>query len=279
MIGLRDRAAAAAPGRGRRPTLLARAAPALAAAPSILAGCGSLPTYQWTDADNAMAVMSRRAERVHTIAGACDLALTDRQGDTMRLDAAIAARLPDYLRLRAWKLGQAAFDLLSSPDGLWVATRDEALSEALEADRFIEAWMVAATGRPPRATAYDDNGGREFTVIGLQEHAGVAWTVRCVIDRSTLLPRRYMLEDETGAEQYVLQVGRYRCIGGITWPTRITGRAAGREFTLEMTNPIFNEETAPGAFEPPHGAVRRPAWQSFHDTNRPPRSSPSGARS
>ncbi len=258
---------------------LTQTALATAAASLVLAGCRSLPTYPWVDTDTAMAHMTRRAERVHTIAGRCDLAFTNERGETIRLDAAIAARPPDHLRLRAWKLGQAVFDLLLTPDGFWVQTRDEDLSSALEVDRFLGAWTVAVTGRPTRAVTYEDDGGREFTVVGREERADARWTVRCVIERSTLLPRRYTLEDETGAELYVLQLGRYRSFDGIAWPTRMTGRAAGRGFVLEITDPIFNEETASDAFKPPHGAVRRSAWQPIPETSRSPRSSLNGAPS
>ena len=40
----------------------------------------------------------------------------------------------------------------------------------------------------------------------------------------------------------------------------MTGRVAGRKFVLEVTNPVFNEEIASGAFKPPPGAVQRSAW-------------------
>ncbi len=266
MIGLGD--------RKRTQTALPIAAVFL-----VLPGCHSLPTYPWVDTETAMAQMSRRAERVHTIAGPCDLAFTDERGQTIRLDAAIVARPPDHLRLRAWKLGHVAFDVLLTPEGLWVQTRDDDLFSALEVDRFLGAWTVAVTGRPTRAVTYEDDGGREFTVVGREERADARWTVRCVIERSTLLPRRYTLEDETGAELYVLQLNRYRSFDGIAWPTRMTGRAAGRGFVLEITDPIFNEETASGAFKPPHGAVRQSAWQPIPETSRSDRSSLSDAPS
>ena len=251
----------------------------MAAVSLVPAGCQSLPTYPWIDTETAMVHMSRRAEEVHTVAGRCGLAFTNERGETIRLAAAIAARPPDHLRLRAWKLGHAAFDLLLTPEGLWVQTRDEDLSSALDVQGFLGAWTVAVTGRPTRAVTYEDDGGREFTVVGREEHADGSRTVRCVIERSTLLPRRYTVQDETGAELYVLQLDRYRSFDGIAWPTRMTGRAAGRVFVLEMTNPIFNEETAPDAFTPPHGAVRRSAWQPMPETSRSARSSPNGAPS
>ena len=244
-----------------------------------LAGCQSLPSYAWVDTETAMGHMARRAERVHTIAGPCDLAFTDEHGETIRLDAAIAARPPDHLRLRAWKLGQVALDLLSTPDGVWVRTGDEDVASALEVDRFLGAWAVTVTGRPARAVTYEDDGGPEFTVVSREKHAEVWWTVRCVIERSTLLPRRYTLQDDAGAELYVLQLGRYHCFDGVAWPTRMTGRAAGRRFVLEMTDPIFNEETASDAFKPPPGAVRRSAWHPNPETSRSGRSLPNDAPS
>ena len=260
------------PARSHRRGLRPHAAPAVAAATLVLAGCQSLPTYPWVDTETAMAHMSRRARLVRTIAGRCNLAFTNERGETIRLDAAIVARPPEHLRLRAWKLGHTAFDLLLTPEGLWVQTGDEELSSVLNVDRFLGAWTVAVTGLPTHAVTYEDDGGREFTVVGREEHAGASRTVRCVIERSTLLPRRYTLQDNTGTELYVLQLDGYRSYDGIAWPTRMTGRAAGRTFVLEMTNPIFNEETASDAFTPPHGAVRRSAWQSIPETRRPLRS-------
>ena len=44
---------------------------ALAVASAVLPGCHPLPTYPWVDHDTALLKMSRRAERLRTIAGHC----------------------------------------------------------------------------------------------------------------------------------------------------------------------------------------------------------------
>jgi hypothetical protein len=220
-------------------------------------GCRSMPVYPWVDQETALGAMADRAARLTSVEGECRLLLTDEQGDAIRLDGALVARPPEHLRLRAWKLNQVAFDLLLTPDGLWLLAPDERIDvEALPAGPFVEAWLLAVTAAPGNVRVEDD-GGAEFAIVGRPSRDG-ALTIRAVVDRATLLPRVYTLLDGGGAVVYTLQLDRYRSFDGVAWPTRLTGRAAGRTFVLEMTEPRFNDQPAPAAFEPPPGA-RRPS--------------------
>lgn len=230
---------------------------------AIVGGCTTLPTYPWVNAETAVRTLRERSAQIKTLSGPCELALTNERGDTVRFEAALAARLPDYVRLRAWKLGQVALDLTVTPQGFWVMAGRDAdggsdLLESLEASRLMEAWSVA-TGRlfdRPDLVVVDTS-GHEFTVVwpGAIEHGDLS--IRSDIERSTLTPQLYVVEDPAGTIRSELVLDRYRSIDGIVWPTRIAGLSEHGSFVFEMSEPEFNEELAPAAFTPPAGAVRR----------------------
>ena len=116
-------------------------------------GCNSpppehLPAYQWVDDPTAMQALCERAERVHSVSSEASLTLTRANGDSVRLDGAVAMRLPDSVRMRAWKFGQAVFDLTLTPDGLWIEApadpdrRGQVMPASLSAAKMARAWSV-----------------------------------------------------------------------------------------------------------------------------------------
>jgi hypothetical protein len=230
---------------------------------AIVGGCTTLPTYRWVDAETAVRTLRERSAQIKTLSGPCELALTNERGDTVRFEAALAARLPDHVRLRAWKLGQVALDLTVTPQGFWVMTgRDSGagsdLLESLQAGRLMEAWSVA-TGRlfDRPDLVVGEAAGKEFTVAWPVAMEDGDLSIRCVIERPTLTPHLYVVEDPAGTIRSELILDRYRSFDGIVWPTRIAGLSEHGSFVLEMTEPEFNEALAPAAFTPPAGAVRR----------------------
>jgi len=112
---------------------------------SSVAGCAHkpaspLPTYHGLDDQAALKVLADRATAVKTLSSQCRLMLTRPDGQSVQLDGAIAMAPPDRLRLRAWKFGQAVFDLtLTRPDGQSVQL-DGAIAMAPPDRLRLRAW-------------------------------------------------------------------------------------------------------------------------------------------
>ncbi|MFA6047029.1 MAG: hypothetical protein WC718_18760, partial [Phycisphaerales bacterium] len=101
----------------------------------MLGGCASsLPVYPpMSDAD-ALAKIADRQAMVKSLSAECDLDLTDAQGQRISLDGVLVAEPPGRLRLRAWKFGQAVFDLTLVDGKGWVMTPDDGAAGAHHMD-------------------------------------------------------------------------------------------------------------------------------------------------
>ncbi len=243
---------------------------------TLLAGCAApLPTHAWAGPEEAMEVLRQRAASVRTLQSSARVVLTRADGETVHLDAALVARFPDRLRLRAWKLGRAVFDLTYAPEGLWLATGPEmgAGTEGLDASTagFARAWSLFSADffSPAMATIPRDDGGPTrptFTVErrpdpgrpGEATAVGRGGLIVCEVDRATLTPRRYTALDGAGSPRSTLVLDGYRDFDGILWPTRIHADSEGGSVVVWLDSARFNEELPAGAFVPPAGAVKRP---------------------
>src|SRR5690242_13070979 len=92
-------------------------------------GCASskehLPTYpRMTDAES-IHMIATRSEKIKSVTSEGLITLRDSEGQTVRLDCVIVMRLPDELRLRAWKFGQAVFDLTLTRQGAWLIAPED----------------------------------------------------------------------------------------------------------------------------------------------------------
>ena len=235
-------------------------AAALVAGPGCARRAASpLPTYPGLDDAAALKVLARRAEAVKTLSAGCDLTLTKEDGQTVRLDGAVAMEPPERLRLRAWKFGQAVFDLTLTPDGLWVMAprepgrRDEVLPASLSAAQFGREWAVL-NGRfflqPDLSTSGD---GRWLDVRRTLEDGR---TVVCRVDRATLTPRDYAMRDPGGRLRFRFALGDYRLVGGMPWPTKLAARSGEGKIDIRLKDVELNQELAPSAFRPPRRAEK-----------------------
>jgi outer membrane lipoprotein-sorting protein len=236
----------------------------------LLVGCAphpppreNLPAYAWTDDQTALRELASRARSVKTVSAAALLTLTRRDGQSVRLDGAIAMSLPDKsVRLRAWKLGQAVFDLTLTPGGLWIeipkdaARRQQIAPASLSASQFARAISIF--------------GGEVFEGPGVQviDHGGPRFEVRKPLDngtfmtadveRSTLAVRQYRLTDSAGKVRLRLTLRDYGLFNGIAWPTRLIARSENGAIDAELRDVELNAELPPAAFIPPHGAEKAP---------------------
>jgi len=228
----------------------------------ILAGCAAhenLPTYPWNGPSDAIAVLSQRAQSVKTVSAQCQLTLTRANGQSVRLDGAMAMKPPDSVRLRAWKMGQAVFDLTLNNGQAWVETpsdrdaRDRVLPASASAGKMARAWALLSgaffTGEDLHVI---DHGGPRFTLWRMIEGS----RVECAVERATLTPRVYSMIDPSGRRRLELIEDHYQQIGGIAWPTRMTAHSDQGTVVVEMSDTELNTDLPPGAFRPPARAQR-----------------------
>ncbi|HWB54091.1 MAG TPA: hypothetical protein VG722_07860, partial [Tepidisphaeraceae bacterium] len=125
--------------------------PLMLSACALLLGCAhetSLPTYDVHTTADALQILRARADGIHTISAQGTIILTRPSGDSIHLDAALVARSPKYLHLRAWKFNQTVFDLTLTPHGLWMLNPDKPeLRQKMQSGKFgtvqfARAWSL-----------------------------------------------------------------------------------------------------------------------------------------
>lgn len=196
--------------------------------------------YAWSDENAALAELQERARRIQTVQAACQLVLTS-QGRTVRLDGALAARFPDQIRVRAWKMGNAVLDATVHHDAAYVYDAGgegeagvmvaRALADASEllGPAFIERaqWDRASTDSQLRGTLRD---GRAVT---------------CDVDRQTLALRRFTIDDAVE-----IRLRDHRVIDGMLWPTTIELNSSQGSVHIRCTDLALNVQLSDAALAP-----------------------------
>lgn len=225
----------------------------------MVGGCArELPRYQWIDHATALETLSARAQNIETISARCDLTLSQPNGRSITLDAAVVSHMPDHLRLRAWKFGQAVFDLTLTPQGLWIMQSkempaDRAIPMNINAEQIAQSWALLGGGFfNEDGLSVEDHGGSSFKIKRTLEDGGQ--TIICEVDRRTLTPRRYTLRDDQGKVRFVLEPERYRRFGDIFYPTKFTARSEAGQFIARLHEIEINSTLPPNVFQPPRRA-------------------------
>jgi hypothetical protein len=232
----------------------------------LLAGCATqphddLPRYTWTDDQAALRELSRRAHSVQSVSAAALLTLTRPDGQSVRLDGAVVISLSGRsVRLRAWKLSQAVFDLTLTPQGLWVEIPKDAARRQQIAPASMSASQLAHALSIFGGQVFDgpgvriiDSGGAQFQVRQLLDDGR---TMTAQVDRATLLVNQYRLADAAGVVHFTLSLRDYRTFGGILWPTRLSARSDTGTIDAELRDVELNGDLPPTAFVPPRGAEK-----------------------
>ena len=235
----------------------------------LLVGCAhrppqeNLPTYPWTDAPTALRAMAKRATQVKTINSPCALTLTRPNGESIRLDGALAISLPDKsVRIRAWKFNTAVFDLTLIPSGLFLELprdpdrRPQVLPASLSAAQLARALSLLGPNffEDPKPQTRDPGGPR----FELSKPIEQGQTMIASVDRATLTVRQYRLLGPSTALRFTLDLAQYRDFHGLPWPTRMVATNNGSRIDLELTDPQLNVPLPPRAFVPPRGAEKVP---------------------
>ena len=220
-----------------------------------------MPKYEWVDAEQALSTMAANDSKIHSLVGQGSVTMTDPKGQTARLETAMAAVYPDYLRLRAWKMGQAVFDLTLKPEGLWLMIPEEMKKK--------ETLIPAGTGAAQFAKGISSLHAAFFNDIGLQIVENTRTTfaverrydngtnVRCDIDHDTLTILKHTITSPDG-KQYSIRYDRYDQINDAVVPRRIIAKGEKGTILIEFDDLQVNVPTASGAFIPPKRAERMP---------------------
>ena len=226
-----------------------------------VAGCAAkpdpIPHYDYTDADTARTILRTRLKNLRTVRGEATITLTDAKGQTVRLDAAYALQPPGRAHLRAWKFGQAVFDLTLRDGEAWAyLPREETKPAAPNLRRSLGRWLELiaddAVFRDPIESA--DN--RNVYVSSTQPDGT---HVDCRIDRATVTPRQYTLCDDKGVERFSLALSDYRQYADDqVWPTTIIARSAQGTFEVHAAEVEVNVELPEATFKPPSRAEKLP---------------------
>ena len=228
-------------------------------------GCAShprLPAVEWHDSREALSVLSRRGESIRTLTAQGDITLQRPNGESVRLDLAMVRAGHDRVRIRAWKLGTAVFDLTMNPKGVWLLTpqdgslRNKARSAGLTARKLAEnlALLGGDLFREPNLTVRDT--GRELDIDSSPRSDGTR--VRCLVDRRTLVPVRYLLLDREDAARFTLDLSKYRMAGDVPLAYRYLATSDEGRIIIVLREIELNSDLAENAFVPPRRAEQLP---------------------
>ena len=215
----------------------------------LAAGCAKpqIPTYPAMPLEEARPILRRHTPEALTVQG--QLTLSEPK-QSITLDAAMVVRQPSEMRLRAWKFGQAVFDLTVRPDGVYAFSgRKEVDPNALrQIAGSISSWIGLLAPLPADATP-----SRETPNEWLFERTLDEARVVTHVDRKTLVTRRHEIFDGD-TRRASIELSRYVMRGAVPWPDEIVVREGGRMIRLRTSN--LKTDAAPKAFEPPRRAER-----------------------
>jgi outer membrane lipoprotein-sorting protein len=226
-------------------------------------GCQSehIPTYPLMDNSSSLRVLAERAKTIRTLSAQGAITLTSTDEQSVRLDAAMVSQVPDRMRLRAWKFGQAVFDLTLTPDGLFLITpdnnsrREQMKAAGASAADFVRTWSVLSGGlfESPNLRIEPT-----LTQLRITRAAAGEPTIICIVDRTTLTPRRYELIDDQGNRRFSLALDRYATVNNLVWPRRLVATSEQGTINIELREIEINGDLPRGAFVPPRRAERLP---------------------
>ena len=228
----------------------------------LLTGCATperIPKYPPMPPEQALKVLADRAHAIRAVTAQGTITLTRANGDAVRLDAAIVLDPPNRARLRAWKFGQAVFDMTLTPEGLWLLAPDdpdrrrEITAAGANTARLTREWLRLMTGAfdDPNLAPRDD--GPRLLVT---QSNSDGTTMTCTVARDTLTPRRFTLTDPEGKQRFSLTLDRYGEYGKIVWPRRIEAISETGKIRIDLREVEINGDPPETAFKPPRRAEK-----------------------
>ena len=227
-----------------------------------LAGCTHRPTenippVQWRDHREALDILARRAEAVRTMTAQGLITLVRPDGESVRFDLVMVRDAERGVRLRAWKLGRAVFDLTMTRDGsVWLLTPDDPALKQKVRDAGVSARKVVETWDTLNGSLFRARDG-QLT----EDRDGLIYRrgeIVCRVDRQTLVPRRYELRDDRDRVRFTLDLSDYREIAGQPFPHRYGATSDDGKVLIALRDVELNSELAPNALAPPKRAEKLP---------------------
>jgi len=229
-----------------------------------LGGCASgVPTYPTMSDRESLEVLAQRADAIRTVRATIDLAITNGQGQSIELEGAIAAVLPDRLRLQAWKMGVTVLDVTYTSGEVWTVTdADQGSEQEIETLRGTSASDFEQMLAPTRAEFW-----RKATPVQSAESENelvvdsgwpVAGGMRCFIDRRSLTAQRLILADRSLQAQVdrSLILEQYQSFDGVIWPTRMIFNSPDGIVRVNLKEVEINQPIDDAAFQPPRRAKK-----------------------
>lgn len=228
-----------------------------------MSGCiARLPTYPAMSDEAALRAMAERQESIKSVSAQCDLTLTGADGQTVHLDGVLIAQPPGRARLRAWKFGQAVFDLTLIDGAAWMVAPDEnADSHRMDPSRLPARSVSDAIdllGPAFFRAAKPDAAGSSGSTLLARGPALGRDDVSCQIDRPTLTARRFTVVADRVENTSELFFDRYAMVGNIPWARSIRLRSPAGEIIVRLHDVELNCTIPPEAFVPPRRAKRLP---------------------
>ena len=233
----------------------------LVVALAVCIGCAgeNLPTYPRLPVEKTRTILANRAKGVKTVSAEGTITLTRPDGESIRFDGALVIQPPDRSRMRAWKFGQAIFDLTLTPDGVWlVAPRDTTHGEDIRRAGATAA-DFAGTFSSLMGSFFGSNdltAVESSRVIRFTHARPDGSALTCEVDRRTLTQRRYALIDAGIVRRFTLVLDRYELVQSIPWPRRIIADSSGGRIAVDLRNVEINTDLPPSAFAPPRRAEK-----------------------
>jgi outer membrane lipoprotein-sorting protein len=221
----------------------------------------NIPTYPLTDAASSVKLVAEHAKQVHSLTGEGLITLKRPDGESVRLDAAMAMQPPERARIRAWKFGRGVFDLTVTPEGVWAVIpedpkrKEQITSAGVSAAKLAKTWSVLSGG-------FFDSPGLSSEIRGskllVRRATAGEPVVVCEVDRQTLTPRKYSMLDDKGVMRFTLSLEQYRQFGPVVWPTKLTAISESGTVEIELRDVEINPELEAAAFVPPRRAEKLP---------------------
>ena len=228
----------------------------------VVSGCQSrLPTYPIADGPESLGVIAQRLALVKTVQSGATVEFEEADGAGVRLDAALVAQPPGSLRLRAWKFDRAVLDATLACGELWLlpAEQEQAQGRAEESQRAAEGIRRAFSLLAPAfyESALVDAARTTSPELVVRGTIGDD-TLRCVIDRATLTPRRFENAGDDAGTALAIELSDYRVIGTVPWAHTWTISHPRGRVIIRMHDVVLNGDLPPSAFVPPRRAVKSP---------------------
>jgi outer membrane lipoprotein-sorting protein len=220
--------------------------------PLIASSCATqqpLPTYAPVDELQTRQLIERHGEAIRTLRSSATIVLTDAKGASVSLDGVLLFERPDRLRVRAWKLGQAVFDLTITPRGVWQYVPREEAKESTRVTYSVADHLLELIGN-----ALPANDGRTQLTEKLVRVSRT--TESCMVetrdyDRRTLTLQRIEQVGEDGTGRLVLAFDAYRALGEHVWPGRIEANSVYGTVSIRFGEVEVNADLPDAAFTPP----------------------------